>query len=133
MKQCLEKYRRQDLPYHKIRKNHNAIYLDAFSGPLQTVLMVDNASINSHVHKVTTMINTLSITDKDKDIPGKRRIVVFFLVNPHKRIISTQGAVPQRNNTMTLDQALEHRLELMQERKFFKQDWNVREIELCEH
>jgi hypothetical protein len=31
------------------------------------------------------------------------------------------------------EEAEEKRLALMQERKFKKQDWNVREIELCEH
>ena len=35
--------------------------------------------------------------------------------------------------TMSRDDAFKHRLELMKERKYTKQDWNVREIELCEH
>ena len=34
---------------------------------------------------------------------------------------------------MSLETAKEHRLKLMEERKKHKQDWNVREISLCEH
>lgn len=97
---------------------------------------------NSHVHRVTEMINTGSVL-------ARRRIVVFFVVNPLRRIISTREVVPQqvhstaaddgaaakkvRQGAMTLEEAKKHRLELMKERKHHKQDWNVREIELCEH
>ena len=62
--------------------------------------------------------------------------MVFFVVNPLKRIVSTREVGPQQKHaggTMSLDEAKEHRLELMKERKFNKQDWNVREVELCEH
>ena len=61
---------------------------------------------------------------------------MFFLINPEKRIVSTREVPIQQehaNGTMKRDEALAHRLELMKERKFTKQDWNVREIELCEH
>ena len=80
---------------------------------------------------------------------ARRRIVVFFLVNPLRRIVSTPEVTPQQIQTssveegstlkkrqvggMTLEEAKIHRLALMKERKFTKQDWNVREIELCEH
>ncbi|KAL3805310.1 hypothetical protein HJC23_009017 [Cyclotella cryptica] len=89
---------------------------------------------NSHVHKVTEMINVYQ-HDGSGGVShtSKRRIVVFFLVNPQKRIISTREVAPQRGGNMTHQQALDHRLKLMKERKFHKQDWNVREIELCEH
>lgn len=46
---------------------------------------------------------------------------------------STREVAPQKGGTMTHVEALEHRLELMKVRKYHKQDWNVREIELCEH
>jgi len=62
--------------------------------------------------------------------------MVFFLINPEKRIISMREVSPQGiecGGKMTREDAFEHRLELMKERKFHKQDWNVRDIELCEH
>jgi hypothetical protein len=34
---------------------------------------------------------------------------------------------------MSREDAMEHRLNLMKERKYTKQDWNVRDIVLCEH
>jgi hypothetical protein len=70
--------------------------------------------------------------DDKKAKVAKRRIVVFFLVNPMQRIISTREVAPQ-HGVMAHKEALEHRLALMRERKFQKQDWNVRFIELCEH
>mmetsp|Transcript_9953 Transcript_9953/g.16525 ORF Transcript_9953/g.16525 Transcript_9953/m.16525 type:complete len:313 (-) Transcript_9953:1358-2296(-) len=89
---------------------------------------------NSHVHRVDTLINTTLVAD-DGDV-ATRRIVVLFLVNPLKRIVSTREVAPQQEcagGTLPLDDALAHRINLMQERKFHKQDWNVREVELCEH
>jgi len=119
---------------------------------------------NSHVHKVRTIKNNHEVTTKNDDDNrsneerGKpkherntmekknsdcskksfstRRIVVFFLINPEKRILSTREVSPQQlecGGLMTREEAFEHRLELMKERKYTKQDWNVREIELCEH
>lgn len=67
------------------------------------------------------------------DAVSKQRIVVFFVVNPRKRIVSTREVEPQQNyagGSMSWEDAMDHRLKLMRERKFFKQDWNVREIEL---
>ena len=92
---------------------------------------------NCHVHKVTTLKHEgkASLSDK-KGSKQKRRIIVFFLVNPEKRIISTREVPPQQmyaGGSMTREDACEHRLQLMRERKYTKQDWNVREIELCEH
>lgn len=86
---------------------------------------------NSHVHRVSSMLNSLQ-----EGGVCKRRIVVFFLVNPLQRIVSTREVAPQQDyagGSMELDDALAHRLALMQERKYHKQDWNVREVELCEH
>ena len=88
---------------------------------------------NSHVHKVTKMVNESILENNAGNITSKRRIVVFFIVNPLKRIVSTREVAPQRGSGMSHDEALKHRLELMKERKFYKQDWNVREVELCEH
>jgi len=100
--------------------------------PLGTVEIFKGRVIvfpNSHVHRVTEMINTGSTM-------ARRWIVVFFLVNPLCRIVSTREVALQQKHqggTMTLEEAKKHRLELMKERKFTKQDWNVRDIELCEH
>uniref|UniRef100_A0A7R9U5A3 DUF4246 domain-containing protein n=1 Tax=Pinguiococcus pyrenoidosus TaxID=172671 RepID=A0A7R9U5A3_9STRA len=96
--------------------------------PLGELETPDNRMLvfpNSHVHKVMRMINT-------GDRLAKRRIVVFFLVNPLVRIVSTKE-VPDQRSTMSLERAKEHRLELMKERRLHKQDWNVREVGLCEH
>lgn len=87
---------------------------------------------NSHVHRVTNLRNIST----ESGAQSKRRIIVFFLVNPMKRILSTREIPPQQKEaggSMTREQAMEFRLELMRERKFKKQDWNVRTIELCEH
>jgi len=80
---------------------------------------------NSHVHKLSPLTNT-------GDAPAQRRIVVFWLVNPEKRIVSSRHVPPQQS-VMSLDEAKAHRVELMEERKRHKQDWNVREVSLCEH
>lgn len=105
---------------------------------------------NSHIHKVTTLTKsstpksetTFSSEDRNKEstkeerVMSKRRIVVFFLVNPLKRIISTREVAPQQidaGGSMSLEDALKHRLELMKERRLTKQDFNVRKVHLCEH
>lgn len=80
---------------------------------------------NSHVHKLTPLSSTTGA-------PATRRIVVFWLVDPEKRILSTSDVVPP-HTTVPLERALEHRLALMEERKRHKQSHNVREISLCEH
>jgi len=88
---------------------------------------------NSHVHKVTELKNCSTEKDVAKK---KRRIIVFFLINPERRIVSTREVPVQQEHAggaTKRSDALEHRLKLMEERKYTKQDWNVREIELCEH
>jgi len=118
---------------------------------------------NSHAHKLTKLENL------GKE-PATRTIIVFFLVHPDVKLIST-GDVPSQNWTMnqkevkslmekqmeiwglasdecesalqeilgfvkwgfTIDEAKKHRLKLMEERKYNKQTWNIREVELCEH
>mmetsp|Transcript_42564 Transcript_42564/g.102958 ORF Transcript_42564/g.102958 Transcript_42564/m.102958 type:complete len:712 (+) Transcript_42564:65-2200(+) len=88
---------------------------------------------NSHVHKVSQIKNMSTEEGGEKK---KRRIVVFFLINPERRIASTREVAVQQEHaggTMKRGDALEHRVALMKERKYTKQDWNVRDIELCEH
>ena len=81
---------------------------------------------NCHIHKISKMINTSSNDE------ASRRIVVFFVVNPDRRIISTREVSPQQN-VISLSAAKNYRLELMEERKYDKEKLNVRDIELCEH
>ena len=81
---------------------------------------------NCHIHKIGKLVNNA------KDKAARRRIVVFFFVNPEKRIVSTREVPPQQNS-MSLSAAKDHRLELMAERKYDKEKLNIRDIELCEH
>ncbi|GMH35068.1 hypothetical protein BSKO_02936 [Bryopsis sp. KO-2023] len=80
---------------------------------------------NSLVHKVDAMYNS------GKQF-GRRRIIVFFLVNPLTNIISSRDVAPQQSLISRQD-AMQHRLRLMEERKRHKQTWNIRKVELCEH
>jgi len=108
--------------------------------PLGTVDTLEGRLIvfpNSHVHKVSLMERIVREgKSHDNSQVSRRRIVVFFLVNPEKRIVSTHEVGPQQKEVggeMSREEAFNHRLELMKERKYTKQDWNVRDIELCEH
>lgn len=80
---------------------------------------------NSHAHRVLEMVNN---TNREL----KRRLVVFFIVDPNTRIASSQDFPPMPRK-ISHEQALKDRLELMQERKQAKQALNPRQIELCEH
>ena len=81
---------------------------------------------NCHIHKISKMINTSNTK------AATRRIVVFFFVNPEKKIISTREIAAQQS-VIDFDAAEAYRLELMAERKYDKEKLNVRDIELCEH
>ena len=81
---------------------------------------------NCHIHRISKMINTSTAK------ASKRRIVVFFFVNPEKKIISTRE-IPAQQNVIDFGAAKTYRLELMSERKYDKEKLNVRDIELCEH
>ena len=90
---------------------------------------------------------------QDVTKPGQRKILVFFLVDPALRIISTENVPPQQSDwyksenesksrlrnhvKMTLNKAKEHRESLMKERKFFISQNNEyyyeRPFSLCEH
>ena len=82
---------------------------------------------NSHVHQLSTMKN-----DSNDDFQV-RRIIVFWLINPNKKIISTAHVHDLSNEKIGILEALDCRLKLMKERKVQKQDWNIRHISLCEH
>ncbi|MFF5701178.1 DUF4246 domain-containing protein [Streptomyces sp. NPDC012794] len=84
-------------------------------------------------------VGSFRLTDPTR--PGHRKILAFFLVDPSQRIVSTSDVPPQQpwsdTSTMTLEQAEEHREQLMRERKFFVDEHNdqlyEREFSLCEH
>lgn len=80
---------------------------------------------NSHIHRIGLM---RSASGQD----AVRRIVVFWLVNPEQRILSTRDVAVQQG-VMPHDQALDHRLQLMEERMRHKETYAQREVFLCEH
>jgi Protein of unknown function (DUF4246) len=87
----------------------------------------------------------------DKSKPGFRKILVFFLVDPTKKIISTRNVLPQQSEwsdvepdapvnhrkTMTREQAVNNRDKLMFARKYsrdeYQKEYYEREFSLCEH
>lgn len=71
----------------------------------------------------------------DKTSPGTRNILVFFLINPDKKIISTNDIEPQQN-LIPLERAKLYRELLMFERKYEIKNQNnfyERKWSLCEH
>lgn len=80
---------------------------------------------NSHIHKLSDMVSADGST-------ARRRIIVFWLVNPETPILSTQE-VPKQQGKGTRRKALANRLDLMEERRRHKQSHNLREVSLCEH
>jgi predicted DNA-binding WGR domain protein len=75
---------------------------------------------NSHIHKI-------NMTSKNS---GYRTIIVFWLINPDIKITSTKNIKQQ---AYKLETAHNIRLELMKERTYYKQSFNQRELNLCEH
>ncbi|KAJ5890187.1 hypothetical protein N7504_010997 [Penicillium tannophilum] len=93
-------------------------------------------------------VSPFSLADRTKS--GHRKILALFLVDPHRRIISSANVPPQREDwredkddsvmngpLMTMNEAKEHRLALMEERSIRMKD-NNRNFEsgefcLCEH
>jgi hypothetical protein len=80
---------------------------------------------NSHIHRLSSMYSS-------DGADATRRIVVFWLVNPERRIVSTADVL-QQQGSLSLDDALRNRLALMAERKLHKQSYQEREVFLCEH
>ena len=84
-------------------------------------------------------VGSFRLADPTK--PGHRKILVFFLVDPSVKIVSTSDIPPQQpwaeTSTMTLEEANGYREQLMHERKFFTTEHNQERYErafsLCEH
>jgi hypothetical protein len=81
---------------------------------------------NSHIHK----LSALKLADGATE--GRRRVIVFWIVDPNAPIPST-AEVPAQQGVLSHEEALAIRLELMEERKRHKQTLNVRAVSLCEH
>lgn len=91
----------------------------------------------------------------DCEKKGHRKILVFFLVDPKRKIVSTKNVAPQQREwvedssfkigesfnieewTMTLEQAKKYREDLVSERKYMRDESNTeiyeRPFSLCEH
>lgn len=79
---------------------------------------------NCHAHKISDMTSAGG--------RATRRVVVFWLVDPEKPIVSTAHVPPQQGK-LSPDEAKKIQLALMEERRLHKQSLNVRAVELCEH
>jgi hypothetical protein len=73
---------------------------------------------------------------KDPKKPGVRKILVFFLVDPNVRIVSTVD-IPRQKSYVTREMANQIREDLMHERKYFTDEHTKkcyeRDFSLCEH
>uniref|UniRef100_A0A6C0DAL8 WGR domain-containing protein n=1 Tax=viral metagenome TaxID=1070528 RepID=A0A6C0DAL8_9ZZZZ len=100
-------------------------FLNSFHVPLGKV-KINNGSVilfpNSHIHRVDMKNNGTK--------EQSRTILVFWLVNPDFKIKSTKDIIQQNYD---INKAYENRLELMKERTFYKQTFNQRDLNLCEH
>ena len=81
---------------------------------------------NAHIHKLAKMSVAPGAAS------ARRRVIVFWLVDPDIRIVSTADVPPQQG-VMSLEQARANRLALMEERRLHKQSLNLRTVSLCEH
>jgi predicted DNA-binding WGR domain protein len=100
-------------------------FLNTSYVPLGTVNIKDSSLVvfpNSHIHKIN-MINKGSSV-------ASRTIIVFWLINPNIKIISTKNIAQQDYD---IKKAYKNRLELMKERTYYKQTFNQRKLNLCEH
>ncbi|KAJ0421278.1 hypothetical protein BJY00DRAFT_300939 [Aspergillus carlsbadensis] len=90
-------------------------------------------------------VSPFSLADSSK--PGHRKILALFLVDPHRRIISSANVPPQREDWrseksgeqggMSMEEAKAYRLELMEERGIKSERANegfqTGNFSLCEH
>ena len=102
--------------------NEGTIPLGSVATPAGRLLVFPN----SHIHKLSALTVAGGATE------ARRRVIVFWLVDPSVTIPSTREVPPQQA-IIPRDEALAMRLELMEERKRHKQSLNVRTVSLCEH
>lgn len=83
---------------------------------------------------------------QDPTKPGHRRFIALWLVDPHRRILSTANVPPQQKDwwtgsgevprgLMDVEEARAHRLKLMDERTAEKArfHWEAIDYNFCEH
>ncbi|MCS6899093.1 MAG: DUF4246 family protein [Myxococcales bacterium] len=75
-------------------------------------------------------LNTLRLRPGVEE--GRRRVIVFWIVDPDVYIPSTREVPPQQG-VIPYEEALAIRLELMEERRLHKTSFNPRVVSLCEH
>lgn len=83
---------------------------------------------NSHAHRVMRIQYPPSATSATL----KRRLLAFFVIDPSRRIESSADHPPLPRQ-ISFQEALKNRMDLMKERKYYKESLNPRAIELCEH
>ena len=111
--------------------------------------IMENYEGNTHIGRIYTEegkcivfpnymqhhVTDFKLDDEQKKI-GTRDILVFFLIDPNKRIISTND-IPKQQGVMLLKDAIKYRNELMFARKYVidEQNTNIyeRKLSLCEH
>ena len=109
---------------HNTTKELKKILNEGFV-PLGNYNLKDGSLIvfpNSHIHK-------LDMSNTDKSIKT-RTIIVFWLINPDIKIKSTKDIKQQKYD---IKKAYNIRLKLMQERRLYKNTFNIRDLNLCEH
>ena len=80
-------------------------------------------------------VSGFKLKDPTRTRGGTRKILVFFLVDPTTRVISTKDVEPQQT-LMTKEEALYYRELLMFQRKYEigkQTDFFEREWSMCEH
>lgn len=102
--------------------NEATIPLGTVATPAGRVLVFPN----SHIHK----LNKLRVTTPKGR--GRRRVIVFWIVDPDQHIPSTREVPPQQD-VLSHEDALAARLALMEERRLHKTSFNPRVVSLCEH
>jgi hypothetical protein len=107
-------------PYSELEKILNKTHVPLGKVNIRESYIV--AFPNSHIHKIN-MKNIGNSTEH-------RTLLVFWLINPNIKIKSTED-ISQQN--YDLEEAKNHRLELMKERTYYKQTFNQRDLNLCEH
>ncbi|KAL3441290.1 hypothetical protein BJX65DRAFT_288823 [Aspergillus insuetus] len=121
-------------------------------GRNEVLITQELGSVECREGRLVTFPNTLqhrvspfSLADPTKS--GHRKILALFLVDPHRRIISSANVPPQREDWcegkgaahggMSMDEAKAYRLELMEERGMksdhINYDFQQGEFDLCEH
>ncbi|KAE8164286.1 hypothetical protein BDV40DRAFT_287038 [Aspergillus tamarii] len=105
---------------------------------LQTIYGFGNDTSGYSKTNVTQELGSVTVSSfslADRSKPGHRKILPLFLVDPHRRIISSVNR--DMKPLMTMDEAREARLELMAERSLQSVEGNrnyeTGEFNLCEH